>query len=284
MKQLTKLLFLLIGISAFAQGPWTREKGKFFTQISFTTISNYDKFFGDPDYSIDGEISDNTIQLYNEYGISDNTTLLVNIPLKLISVNNLNYTNPNIDCVGDCSENINENKTALGNIEIGLKHNFYKKDWLLSGQLSIEANTSSYEEKYGIRTGYDAFTFTPLFLAGRSFKKSYLQTFIGTKLRTNNYSSNFKVGGEYGHKVSKKIWLIGFLDIEKSFKDGNVEIPNLNSITSLYVNDQEYGVVGVKAIGEFSDNFGVTASLPAAFFGNNVAKQVAFTLGVYKKF
>jgi hypothetical protein len=279
MKNIAKLLFLFISISAFSQGPWTQEKGKFYTQLSFTTIPSYNELFGDPDYSISGKITDNTMQLYGEYGLSDNSTLIVNIPYKLINHNEL--VNPCL--VGPCPEYTNK-ENSLGNIEIGLKHNFYKKTWLLSGQLSMEANTGSFDDNSGIRTGYDAFTFSPLFIAGRSFSKSYLQTFIGTKIRTNNYSSNFKIGGEYGGKISKNIWLIGFLDIEKSFKNGDIELPASNLATGLYVNDQEYGVLGIKAIGEFSDNFGVTASLPAAFFGNNVAKQVALSFGVYKKF
>ncbi|WP_405610427.1 hypothetical protein [Polaribacter sp. Asnod1-A03] len=278
MKQITKLLFLLISISAFAQGPWTQEKGKFYTQLSFTSISNYDEFFGDPDYSINGKISDHTVQLYNEYGITNNTTLLVNIPLKSISFEQ------NINCITTPCNSIENNKTALGNIEIGVKHNFYKKDWLLSGQLSIETNTSSFDEDSGIRTGYNAITFTPLFSVGKSFGNSYLQTFIGAKIRTNNYSSNFKIGGEFGNKIFKNIWLIGFLDIEKSFENGKVLLSDKNLITSLYVNNQEYGVVGVKAIGELKNDFGLTASLPAAFFGNNVAKQVALSVGIYKKF
>ncbi|WP_339662265.1 hypothetical protein [uncultured Polaribacter sp.] len=280
MKNITKLLFLFISISVFSQGPWTQEKGKVYTQLSFTTIPTYNELFGDPDYTISGEIADNTIQFYSEYGLSNKTTLLVNLPLKLITING--FQNPAIDCIGDCSQDYN--KTSLGNIEIGLKHNFYNKTWLLSGQLSMEANTGSFDGNSGIRTGYDAFTFSPLFIAGRSFSKSYLQTFIGSNIRTNNYSSNFKIGGEYGGKISKNIWLIGFLDISKSFKNGDIVLPITNLATGLYVNDQEYGVLGIKAIGEFSDNFGVTASLPAAFFGNNVAKQLALSFGVYKKF
>ncbi|PQJ68734.1 hypothetical protein [Polaribacter butkevichii] len=283
MKNLSKLLFLFISISAFSQGPWTQEKGKFYTQFSFTTIPSYSEVFGDPDYTINGEITDNTFQLYGEYGISDKTTLIVNLPYKLINFKKISTINcVTTPCPGILDKTYKE--STLGNIEVGVKHNFYKKDWLLSGQFSVEANTGSFNENTSIRTGYDAFTFTPLFLAGKSFKKSYLQTFIGTKIRTNNYSSNFKIGGEYGGKISKHIWLIGFLDIEKSFKNGDNDLQNSNSATALYVNDQEYGVVGVKAIGEFSDNFGVTASLPAAFFGNNVAKQVALSLGIYKKF
>lgn len=278
MKQIVKLLILLVSISAFSQGPWTQEKGKFYTQFSYSTIPSYDTLFGDPEYVINGNITDNTFQFYGEYGISDKTTLIVNLPLKSISFNQ------NVMCVTTPCNPIKHKETALGNLEIGIKHNFYKKDWLFSSQFSVEANTSSFYIDSGIRTGYNAYTFTPLFIAGKSFNKAYLQTFIGSKIRTNNYSSNFKVGGEYGRKVSKNLWLVGFLDIEKSFNNGNVVLTGSNIGTGLYVNDQEYGVVGVKAIGEFSDNFGMTASLPAAFFGNNVAKQVALSVGIYKKF
>ncbi len=279
MKNITQLFFLFISISVFSQSPWTQEKGKFYTQISFTTIPSYNELFGDPDYTISAKITDNTMQLYGEYGLSDNSTLIVNIPYKLI--NHKELVNPCL--VAPCPEYSNK-ENALGNIEIGLKHNFYKEEWILSGQISIESNTGSFDVNSGIRTGYNAFTVSPLFIAGRSFSKSYLQTFIGTRIRTNNYSSNFKIGGEYGGEISKSIWLIGFLDIEKSFKNGNIVLPDSNLATGLYVNDQEYGVLGIKAIGEFSDNFGVTASLPAAFFGNNVAKQVALSFGIYKKF
>jgi hypothetical protein len=279
MKNILKIVVLLMSISTFSQGPWTKEKGKFYTQLSFTTIPSYNTLFGDPEYKLQRNVTDNTLQFYGEYGLSDKTTLLVNIPLKFINTEGFN-TNAN-----NVFTQIEEtSKTSLGNIEIGLKHNFYKKDWLLSGQLSLEANTSSFDQSSGIRTGYDAFTFTPLFLAGKSFGKSYLQTFIGSKIRTNNYSSNFKIGGEYGRKLSEKFWLTGFLDISKSFENGDVILPSANLATGLYVNDQEYGVVGVKGIYEINNKFGVNASLPAAFFGNNVAKQLAFSIGIYHKF
>ncbi|WP_303318862.1 hypothetical protein Q4Q34_05255 [Flavivirga abyssicola] len=280
LKNSIKILLLFICVSGFSQSPWTQEKGKFYTQLSYTTIPNYDTFFGDPDYTIAGKISDNTIQLYGEYGFSDNTTLIINLPLKLISIND--FKNPLINCTGDCSEDFNE--SALGNLEIGIKYNFHKKDWVLSGQFSIEANTGSYDITSGIRTGYNAFTFTPLFLAGKSFEKTYVQSFIGANIRTNDYSSNFKVGGEFGYKITKHIWLIGFVDIVKSLKDGNIVLPIENTYTGLYVNNQDYGAYGFKGIGEITDKFGLTAGFGGAFFGNNVAKQAALNVGVYHKF
>ena len=268
-----------MSVSVFSQGPWTQNKGKIYSQVSYSTIPNYDALFGDPDYNSEREITDNTLQFYGEYGLLDKTTLIVNLPLKMIKTGVLT------DFLATGSEITTDGfEISLGNVEFSLKHNFYNKKWLLSGQLSLEANTGSFYENSGIRTGYDAWSFKPFFLAGRSFQKSYLQTSIGTCLRTNNYSSSVKVGGEYGRKITKSIWLVGFLDIEKSFKNGDVVLPTSNLVTGLYVNNQEYGVVGVKVIGEFSNDFGITASLPAAFFGNNVAKQMAFSFGVYKKF
>ncbi|WCO00329.1 hypothetical protein [Psychroserpens ponticola] len=279
MKNCIKILFLFIGVSAFSQSPWTQNKGKFYTQVSFTTISDYDALFGDPDYKIPGKLTDNTIQFYGEYGLSDKTSLIINVPFKLIAFNG--FVNPLTNCA-NCSEDLNT--SALGNIEIGVKHNFYKKNWVLSGQLSLEANTGTFDSDSGIRTGYDAFTFTPLFLAGRSFGKTYIQSFIGFNLRTNDYSSNFKAGGEVGHKIVKRIWLVGFIDIVKSFENGNIVLPIENAFTGLYVNDQEYGAYGFKGIGEITETFGVTVSYASAFFGNNVAKQSALNIGLYHKF
>ena len=248
MKNSIKIIILFISLSTFSQSPWTQEKGKFYTQLSLTTIPNYDTLFGDPEYNTERETTDNTIQFYGEYGITNNTSLLVNLPFKLIKTGD--FVNPNLSQVFKTTE---ASKSAFGNIEIGLKHNFYKKDWILSGQFSVEANTSTYNEASGIRTGYDAWSFTPLFLAGKSFGKSYLQTFIGANIRTNNYSSNFKIGGEYGRKLGKKFWLIGFLDISKSFENGNIILPDANLATGLYVNNQEYGVFGVKGIYEINN-------------------------------
>lgn len=48
LKKTPKLLFLVMSISAFSQSPWTQEKSKFYTQLSFTTIPNYDTLFGNP--------------------------------------------------------------------------------------------------------------------------------------------------------------------------------------------------------------------------------------------
>lgn len=279
MKELSKFIFLFIGFIAFAQSPWTQKKNFFYTQFSFSTIPNYDTLFGDSDSSVEGKLSDTTFQLYGEYGLTNKTTLVVYIPYKLISNKGL----ANRCLIGSCPEYSNE-KRALGNIEIGIRHNFYKKSWVLSFQSSIEINSGSYDALSGISSGYNALTFTPLFLIGKSTKKDYMQTFIGTNIRTNNYSSNFKIGGEYGRKFGKNFWFIGFLDVVKSFKNGSVVLPSLNSSTGLFVNNQEFGAFGFKGTYEINNKLGINSGLGSAFFGNNVPKRIAYSFGIYSKF
>lgn len=277
MKNIIKLTIVLLSFSSFAQSPWTQEKGKFYTQLSFTSINGYSSLFGNPDYNTEREISDRTLQFFGEYGLTDKTSLLLSLPFKMVEAGNQTTA-----ALATFTNSGTEN--SLGNIELGIKHKFYKKKWVLSGQFSIEANTGSFDATTGIRTGYDAWTFTPMFLAGRGFGKTYVQGFIGANVRTNDYSSNFRIGGEVGRKLGKRVWLIGFLDISSSFKNGDIVLPTENLATGLYVNDQEFGAFGLKAIGEFTDKFGITAGYGGAFSGNNVAKKAAITFGLYQKF
>ncbi len=267
-----------ISFSAYSQSPWTQKNGEFYSQFGYSTIPNYTRIFGDPDYNTERKISDNTFQLFGEYGISDKTTLLVNIPFKNVSSGDLTFP--------DETENIlTEKKTinSFGNIEIGVKQNFFNKKWLISGQLNVELNTSTYDEYSGLRTGYDAFTFTPLVNIGRGFNKLYVQAFTGFALRSNSYSSNFKIGAEAGAKILNTVWIIGFLDIITSFDNGDFILPVENTLTGLYVNNQEYSAYGLKAIGEITPEFGVIAGFGGAFSGNNVAKQAAYNFGIYYK-
>lgn len=275
MKNIYTIIAVLSSSFVLAQSPWTQKKGSFYTQLSFSTIANYDEVFGDPEYQTDREVTDNTLQLYGEYGISSKTTLLVNVPIKLIKTG---------DAVNGTAFITEDSKTAFGNVSVGLKHQFYNKKWIVSGQLMVEANTGTFENASGIRTGHDAWTLTPTLNVGRSFDAFYIQVFTGIDLKTNDYSNNFKIGGEIGTKVHKKIWLIGFVDIVNSLNDGTINLPLSNFGTALYVNNQEYGAFGLKAIGEFTNSFGGIVSFGGAFSGNNVAKQAALTFGLYKRF
>lgn len=276
MKKLIYFLLFCFTISSYAQSPWTQKKGEAYLQLNFTTIPKYSEIFGNPDFQTERKISDNTLQLYAEYGISNKTTLIANLPLKFVSSNDLvNNALPSITTQGS--------ETSLGNIQLGVRHNFYNKKWLITGQLMVEANSGSFDAATGLRTGYDAWTFTPIVSVGRGFNKWYIQGFTGVDVRTNDYSSAFKLGGEAGYKVDSWLWLAGFLDGVMSFQNGNFQDPITNLRTFLYVNNQSYAAFGFKIIGEINKNFGANVGLGGALSGRRVAKSPALSFGLYYK-
>lgn len=273
----TTLLFLTFYYSA-AQSPWTLKKGDSYLQLNYSNISNYNEIFGNPDYQTERNLTDNTLQFYGEYGINDKTTLVGSVPFKFIKSGGLTLPE-NLNPI-----TISDEVNGLGNIIIGAKHKIIDEKWIVTAQLYIESNTSSYDNSSGIRTGYNAWSVLPIISFGRGYSNLYIQLFSGIDLKTNNYSSNFKLGGEIGVKVLKPLWLIGYIDIVQSFKNGEIKLPISNNLTALYVNNQSFGGYGLKAILEITKRTGITTSFGGAFFGNNVAKKVALNFGLFQKF
>ncbi len=260
-----------------AQSAWTKKKGELYSQISFNTIPNYNSIYSDSEYTTSREITDNTIQLYGEYGLSDDLTLLVNIPIKSIQTGAIIENSTFPLTISETSE------TTLGNLQVGVKHKLYSGKFVLAGQLNIEANTSSFDISSGIRSGYDAWTFTPTLNIGRGYSNFYFQAFTGVDIRTNSYSSNFKIGGELGITAIKRVVLVGFIDVVKSFTNGDITFPASSLETGLYINDQEYTAIGLKGLYSFTDSFGITAGLNSAFSANHVPKQMALSAGLFYK-
>lgn len=176
MKNLISVLLFVFSVNLMAQSPWVKQKKESYIQLAYTFRPTYNEISGDPSYDTDREIADNTLQLYGEYGLSNKTTLLLGIPLKMVNSGDIiNRTQIPTTQEG----NIN----SLGNINVGIKHNFKNKKWLFSGQLNIEANTGTFDENSGLRTGLDAWTFSPLLITGTSLNKWYLQGFTGIDIR-----------------------------------------------------------------------------------------------------
>ena len=278
MKNIYVILILAsFSITSFSQSAWTLDKDTWYTQVNFTTIGPYSNLFADGDglVKIPREVTDNTVQFYAEYGLDDKTTLSANIPFKLIKTG---------DEIIDNSQTLSESVSALGNIGIGLKRKLYDDKFIVSALLAIKANTSTYDEPSGIRTGYDAWTVSPSAGIGKGTSNLFVQGNIGVDFRTNSYSHSFKGNVEGGYKFFDKLWLILHLDYIKSFENGDVTFPIENLNTLLYVNDQEYAGYTIKGIFEISDQIGVTAALGNAFSANIQARKTAINFGGYFKF
>ncbi|CAZ96940.1 hypothetical protein [Zobellia galactanivorans] len=276
-KYLFTLLFLF-SVSLFSQGAWTKAKNKAYVQLSYYNIAAYSGVYGNPDYRTERKITDNTLQLFGEYGISDKTTVLLSLPIKMIKAGDVVSSTAGVPITSDGSE------TALGNLVLGVKHQLYNKKWVISGQLNFEANTGSYFEASGLRSGYDTFTLSPKLNIGRGYDNFFVQASTGVDIRFNDYSSNFRASAEAGVKPIKRLWIIGFLDFSTSFENGEVILPAANLATGLYLNDQAYVAYGIKGIVEITEKFGVLANYTSAISGTNVPKRAVLGGGIYHKF
>ena len=277
MRNIFTAITLLFIISANAQSPWTKKKGEAYTQISYNILSKYSGLYGDLK-STERFITDKTLSLYSEIGITKDYTFLVNLPIKFLKAEELSNKNNTTPLTSEGS------LTTIGNINIGVKRILLKKKkWLLSGQLTTEINTSTFDRNTGLSSGYDTWTVSPLIIAGLGLNKLYFQLYTGAELRFKDYSNNLKFGGEVGYKIIPRIWLVAFLKGTVSFKDGSVILPLRNLSTGTYINNQQYVANGFKVIGELTDKLGVNASFTGALFADNVARREAMNFGIYYK-
>lgn len=272
------LIIILCSTSAMAQSPWVAEKGKGYAQLGYTTIGPYkDLFLSNGNaYPLSNEITDRTLQVYGEYGIGSGTSIITTIPVKILtSGRSLIPSLPIRTRSGDF--------TTLGNIQLAARHNFVNKKVVFSGQLLAELPTSGYDEATGLRGGLNALSIIPTLSAGFSNEKLYEFVSVGAAIRSNDYSSEWRLGIELGYQLIKRIFIIGVIDIVQNFENGNA-IESANQLgTGLYLNNQSYSALGIKGIVGLTDNVGISGAFYGAGSGNLVAKSPSINFGLYYK-
>ena len=142
--------------TATAQSPWAQESGGGFVQLAAYSIQ-YDKLFrsSGSDFRTSREIRDVTAELYGEYGVGEDWTLIGRVPLKFLDAG---------DPVPESTLPLTIQQgsfTAFGNVEFGVRHQFVQTEggFVVAAQFDVELPTSDFDEATGLRSGYDAFTF-----------------------------------------------------------------------------------------------------------------------------
>ncbi len=274
------LTLLIIGQKIFAQSPWTQKKGNGYYQASLNLINSYNRLHlnGADSWNLSRELSDMTASVYGEYGLNDKLTLIAELPYKFLSTGNVFLANSSIANPSNQEGTLN----TLGNIKLAARNQFINKGVVFSGQLTLELPTAKYDDKTGLRSGYDAISLIPSVSVGKGFDKHYGYLSIGTGIKSNGYSEDLRISGEVGTKVLNRLWIVGVLDILKSFENGDLIAPTRNLETGLYVDRQAYTALGLKFILEAHDNLGFNAGFYGGS-GNFVAAQLSMNFGVYLK-
>lgn len=226
---------LCINISS-AQQAWTKEKGKFYSQIGVSFLT-YDKMLNgktsaDEWTNLNANFNDLTLQAYGEYGLTNKLMLSAQLPLRVVSVKDVKA--PSTISEGSL--------TSLGNIQAALTANLYNKNgWVVSGKANIGLPTAKFDAKTGLRTGFDALSAEPSLLLGYGHAKFFASGEVGYVLRTNNYSNRIHAAGQIGKFFgkSKKVLAILNLELMKSGIDGTYD-DGTSLQTGLYLDEQSY--------------------------------------------
>lgn len=285
-RKLTNLLFFGLCLSAFAlpaQSPWTRSKGGFYAQAGYHFIPTYDTYFGvqnSAEYKLDREVSEATFQFYGEYGLAKKTTLVVNLPFRVVETGRPVDGRP---LPNQQPRNAPGKLSGLGNASLALRQNFYSKDgFTASGTLRVDVPTDRYNNSTGLRLGYDAWTIMPIASAGVGYRKAYMFGYMGFGYRTNDYSHLYLLGAEGGYHL-KNLWLIGYSELLSPFANGTVQAPFNNQLTRLFVDKQGYWSLGLKGIYEVNRFVGVLVYGAGVFYAEQLPKSPGLGAGIYFK-
>ena len=275
-----KKIFVLITVLCLcnliqAQSPWTQEKGGGFAQLSLMAIPSYDSFFNGSEEArvSDRDYSEFGMQVYAEYGLFENTSIVLDVPFKILNAGESNVS------VLEFEE---QRLAGLGNIRLAVRQGILTDGLQLAAQVLAEIPTRSQDDDTGLRTGYDAFTIQPSLSIGGGLGKGYIYGYGGIGFRNNEYSTFWNVGFEGGYRPFEPFWAMLFFDVYQSFEDGERVANYPYSDSGFYVNDQAWASLGLKLLYNINDKIGVTAaSTLSAFAGNQVPQSPSVSLGVF---
>jgi hypothetical protein len=273
---------LFVSFSLAAQSPWPRSKAGFFVQASWNFIPTYTTLFGkDADLIMEREVTERNLQLYGEYGLGKKTTLVAALPFVF---NNLGAINPDYDLMNGAISVSSDSGTVtgLGNASLALRHQFIQDKWMLSGTLKVAFPAKANAEVAELARGYDAVTVLPMLSTGMGLGDYYWFAYGGYGYRSNRYSHFLNFGGELGIHFGK-LWLSGFSETIWPLENGSRRLPAFDELTGLYINDQGWISIGLKAAWEITPSLGINVSGAGAAWAQYVPKSPGIGLGVYYK-
>jgi hypothetical protein len=268
-KNLFTILTMIFVANIFAQSPWTREKGKAFVQLGFTSLSYNTVNFDGKKLENIGDYNDFTTQIYAEYGLTNKLEILGILPYKFANLKNEVL-------------NLNENISGLSNVTFGAKYKILDKNWKLSSGIQLQANSIKIGNN-GLSTGINSTTIMPFITAGSSKNKLYYFANIGYGYMNNDYSDYFKVNLEVGYEVIPKGHLIFVVD-SKNVVTKEDAFLNDSAQWFSHLDRQQYQAFGLKANYEFiKDKFGANIAAFGATGIENSPLSPTINIGLYTK-
>ncbi len=257
-KYILSLVILFYGFNGIAQSPWVNNKGSFYGQLSGTFLSYNDVF------NSQGEVvttnlrtTDNTIGFFGEYSVANKTSIIVNLPYKMVQSNSVSLSS-----LGDSKVKVKHQ--LLNNIPLALHYGY----------------TAPISTRVGeLRTGYNQHAFDLGMSVGYGKSSYYTYGSLGYRYR-NNIPNQVIVDAEFGFNTSiaKQSFFI-MLHIAGALNTSVTDDIFANE-TVLYHNNGDYLSPGLKLSYNIIDNFWLNASGFGAFFAKNQGASPTISIGI----
>ncbi|MFZ6012021.1 MAG: hypothetical protein ACOYXT_16885 [Bacteroidota bacterium] len=271
--------FSLLPILAWGGGGWPQPKGKGYYKLGQNWI------IASSFYSPSGDIIDIrttslfTTSFYGEYGITDRLTGIAYLPFFVRgTLNEIRYNQSGTIIPGD-------EVNAIGDVDIALKYGIIKdKPVVLSATLSLGIPLGVTAGGRGkiLQTGDGEFNQMIRFDVSHSFYPApvYVSFYAGFNNRTNNFSDEFRYGGEIGYTFFKKLTTIVKLNVVESLYNGDDQVAENNGIFS---NNTEYFSPTLEIGYQLNDRWGFSASGGFAASGRNILASPNWGVGLFLK-
>ncbi len=279
MKRLLIIPLVLLFFSANAGGGWTYVKGKGFVKIGQNAI------YGDRLFNPEGEVIDITTigyyatSIYAEYGLTDRITAVAYVPF--FTRNTLNKTR----FIQTGEEIPGDELNSFGDMDLSLKYGFLKtSEWVGSATVLFGIPTGEPQggETGILQSGDGEFNQMIRVDFSKPFGKAAWMTFYaGFNNRTNDFSDEYRYGGEVGSRFGERFLLIGKLDVVQSLFNGNADASQGGTIFS---NNTEFVSPAVELSYELKNGLGFSLSAAGAFSAKNILAAPNFGVGVYTNF
>jgi hypothetical protein len=279
------LLFLncILIIQALNAQVWTLPAKGVYTNLSYSAYNYRDKFDANGEIVPTGyAVSDKTLQLFAQYGLTDKLTLQAVVPYKMMESdligpifdNHLAYFQNQFPEDGKLS--------YFGNIEVGAIYKLYDKKPVISASLMMSFNSTDRNYLYALQTGFNSASIRPGVGAGWSFQKSWLQFYLAGDIRNNNYADAILSNLEYGFKLGEHFYLAANAYLRQPAPDG-ADCDCSTLATAVYNSNLKYYGMGFK--GGFSiKQFGINASINTAFYAENAPAMAVPAVGIQYKY
>lgn len=276
-----RFVFILIacftGVDSLSAQGWTRDMGSGFYKVSFNRVQS-DEF-----YEKNGEVltiptlSDYTVSLYGEYGVTDHITAVAYVPvLKRLTLNRQ---------VGEPSgfEYFEgDGVTGVADLDLGVKIRIHK--WggsVLTAGIQFGLPTGDDTQENGLYTGDGEFNQVFTAGLGHSFYPVplYATAYSGFNNRTSGFSDEIRYGVEGGYSFTDFLTAIVKVDGKSSLKNGDGSVSG--GTGGLFANDQSYVTYGGHLAWDVTNSIGLTGGITSALYARNTLSAPEFTAGIF---